>query len=214
MHLTVAFRRHMINAERPVVRRAVAAFCGMGAGLNGYLKGFAMNGLHRACVTDPGACDFVRRGVLAGLAGASAASLIPWALAQPVADAEQGPFVALSAILVGRSALDGSAAKRLYGALVADDANFAAATKALLALINERKIDPLQLQQVLDQEKSPLAALPRAIVSAWLLGVVGGGEKARCLAFETALNAVMVADMLKPPTYAYGVYGSWARPPG
>ena len=151
--------------------------------------------------------------MLAGLLGAYTASLIPWALAQPVADADQGAFLAVSAILVGRPALDGTAAKRLYDALVADDAGFASATRSLLALINERKIDPLDLQQLLDGEKSPLAAIPRVIVSAWLLGIVGSGDKARCLAFETALNAVMVADILKPPTYAYGVYGSWAKRP-
>ena len=38
-------------------------------------------------------------------------------------------------------------------------------------------------------------------------------DKARCLAFETALNAEVVADVLKPPTYAYGAYGSWMRKP-
>jgi len=87
------------------------------------------------------------------------------------------------------------------------------AVRALLALINERKIDPLRLQKVLDAERSPLATLPRKIVSAWFLGIVGSGEQARCIAYETALNAVIVADVLKPPTYAYGVYGSWEKKP-
>ena len=61
--------------------------------------------------------------------------------------------------------------------------------------------------------RSPLATLPRKIVSAWFLGIVGSGEQARCIAYETALNAVIVADVLKPPTYAYGVYGSWEKKP-
>lgn len=155
-----------------------------------------------------------RRILLAGLLTASTASLIPWALAQPVTDANRGSFLAISALLVGRQALDAVQAKRLYDALVADDAGFPAAAQSLLTLINERKIDPLQLQQTLDDEKSPLAPLPRKIASAWLLGIVGSDEKARVVAFETALNAVIVADMLKPPTYAYGVYGSWAKKPG
>ncbi len=60
---------------------------------------------------------------------------------------------------------------------------------------------------------SPLAALPRKIATAWFMGIVGSGEKARCIAYESALNAVIVQDVLKPPTYAYGVYGSWAKKP-
>jgi len=82
-----------------------------------------------------------------------------------------------------------------------------------MALINQRHIDPLQLQGVLDGEQSPLAPLPRKIMGAWYLGVVGNGEAARCVAYETALNAMAVADVLQPPTYAYGAYGSWSNKP-
>lgn len=154
-----------------------------------------------------------RRATLAALLSAYTASLIPWALAQPAPDAGQGAFLALSAIIAGRQSLDDGLAKRLYAALTEDDKGFPAASRQLLALINERKIDPMQLQQTLDAEQSPLAALPRKIATAWFLGIVGSGEKARALAFEDALNAVMVADVLKPPTYCYGVYGSWANKP-
>jgi hypothetical protein len=155
----------------------------------------------------------VRRGLLAGFVCAYTATLIPWALAQEVSDADKGPFLALSAILAGRQSLDAIQADRLYAALVADDGEFPAKTKALLDMIEQRKIDPLQLQKVLDDEKSPQSALPRRIVTAWYMGIVGEGPKARCLAFETALNAEAVADVLKPPTYAYGPYGSWTRIP-
>jgi hypothetical protein len=154
-----------------------------------------------------------RRGVLVGLLTAYTASLIPWALAETVDSPEQGSFLALSAIIAGRPALDGTLAKTLYQALLADDANFAGQVKDLLTLINNRHIDPMQLQKVLDGEKSPLVAVPRKIATAWLMGVVGSGANARCLAYENALNAIMVADVLKPPTYAYGAYGSWARKP-
>jgi hypothetical protein len=154
-----------------------------------------------------------RRALLASLLSAYAASFVPWALAQPVADGAHGAFVALSALLAGRQALDQVQARRLYDALAADDPGFPAAAQALLALINGRAIDPLQLQQVLDTEQSVLAPLPRKIVTAWFLGIVGNGDTARCLAFETALNAVIVADVLSPPTYAYGPYASWARKP-
>lgn len=154
-----------------------------------------------------------RRVLLVGLLSAYTASLIPWALAQPVTDAERGSFVAVSALLAGRQALDKVLAARLYDALKADDPGFPAATQALLTLINERKVDPLQLQQLLDSEQSPLAALPRKIVTAWFMGIVGSGDKARCLAYEHALNAAVVEDVLKPPTYSYGVYASWEQKP-
>jgi hypothetical protein len=162
---------------------------------------------------EPVGPDSARRLVLAAVAGTYASSLIPWALAQPVRDADTGAFVALSALLVGRPSLDPALARRLYEALAADNAGFPASAQALLAFINEHKVDPSQLQPVLDAAKSPLAALPRTIMTAWCLGIVGSGDKARCLAFEDALNARMVADVLKPPTYAYGPHGSWSRKP-
>lgn len=159
--------------------------------------------------------DETRRRVLEGLLGGCVASLVPFAHAQsrPV-DAAHGTFFALSAILVGNVSLDPALGARLHDALVADDPGFADAARSLLELIEARKLDPLQLQGVLDDEHSKLAALPRNIAAAWYLGIVGGGEHARCIAYENALNAVVVADVLKPPTYCYGAYGSWARKPG
>jgi hypothetical protein len=154
-----------------------------------------------------------RRALLASLLSAYAASLIPWALAEPVADDGHGAFVALSALLTGRAALDRAQARRLYDALVADDPGFPAAARALLALVNQRAIDPLDLQRILDAEQAALAPVPRKIATAWYLGIVGNGESARCLAFEAALNAQVVADVLVPPTYAYGPYASWAAKP-
>lgn len=154
-----------------------------------------------------------RRMVLAGLLSASAAALIPWALAEPVANAEQGAFVGVSAMLVGRQVLDPALAKRLYDALVAQDAAFPANVRALLTLINAQGLQAAGLQAALDAAQSPLAALPRQIASAWYLGIVGTGEAAVCVAYEQALNAAVVADVLKPPTYSYGAYGSWARKP-
>ena len=101
----------------------------------------------------------------------------------------------------------------LFKALVEQDPGFAQSSKDLLALINERQLEPMHLQKTLDDEKSALAGVPRKIATAWFMGVVGSGAQARCLAYEHALNAQIVADVLKPPTYAYGVYGSWARNP-
>jgi len=163
----------------------------------------------------PGQPDFspARRTLLASFLSAYAVSLVPWAAAVPADDGARGAFAALSALLVGRPSLDQAQARRLYDALSADDPGFPAGAQALLALVNQRSIDPMQLQQLLDSEKSPLAPLPRKIAGAWFLGIVGDGERARCVAFETALNAAIVADVLSPPSYSYGAYGSWANKP-
>jgi hypothetical protein len=118
-----------------------------------------------------------------------------------------------SIVLTGRTSLDPMQASRLYEALVNDDPQFATGLQALGTLIDQRKIDPLQLQQVLDSERSPVAALPRKIATAWYIGVVGDGEKARCITFETNLTNVVVSDKLNPPSYCYGGYGSWAEKP-
>ncbi|MGH8182230.1 MAG: sugar dehydrogenase complex small subunit [Rhodanobacteraceae bacterium] len=163
--------------------------------------------------TDSGPANPARRRILAGLLTAYTASFIPWALAQPVAGPEHGAFMALSALLAGRRSLNAGLGARLYDALGTMYPHFAADGQALLAQINQQHIDPAQLQQALDTAHSPLAPLPRRIMRAWCLGLVGEGEATRCIAYENALNAVMVADVLKPPTYAYGAYGSWARPP-
>jgi hypothetical protein len=79
--------------------------------------------------------------------------------------------------------------------------------------MDERKIDPAQLQQALDAEQSLLTAVPRSIVKAWYTGIVGEAERARCITFETSLMHVAVADRLNPPSYCYGSYGSWMDQP-
>ena len=154
-----------------------------------------------------------RRRLLAGLVAAYTASLIPWALAAPVTDAGHAAFVALSAILAGRRMLNAELGQRLHAALGGNEPGFDADCQALLKLIDAQQIDPAKLQNVLDASHSNLAPLPRKIMRAWCLGLVGEGEATRCVAYENALDAVMVADVLKPPTYAYGPYGSWSKPP-
>lgn len=154
-----------------------------------------------------------RRELLVGVVTAYVASLIPWALAAPVTDTGHGAFIAVSAILAGRRMLNAGLGRRLHDALVTSDAGFDAHCQALLKLIDAQQVDPAKLQGVLDASQSSLAPLPRTIMRAWCLGLVGEGEATRCVAYENALNAVIVADVLKPPTYAYGAYGSWSRPP-
>ncbi|MBS0462978.1 MAG: hypothetical protein JSS41_10970 [Proteobacteria bacterium] len=157
--------------------------------------------------------DPSRRRLLAGLVAAYTASLIPWAMAVPVTDVEHGAFVALSAILVGRRIMDAGLGRRLHDALATIEPGFDSDCQGLLNQIDSQRIDPAMLQSVLDAGHASLAPLPRKIMRAWCLGLVGEGEATRCLAYEDALDAALVGDVLRPPTYAYGAYGSWSRPP-
>jgi hypothetical protein len=145
--------------------------------------------------------------------GAYTAALVPWALAEPVDDDPHASFLALSALIAGRPALNTEMAERIFNALGAGQPDFTDQVTALLRLIETRHIDPLQLQKTLDDAQSPLAPLPRQIATAWFQGIIGTGKDAHVIAYEQALNAQMVADVLKPPTYAYGPYGSWTRKP-
>ncbi|WP_168787411.1 sugar dehydrogenase complex small subunit [Paraburkholderia aromaticivorans] len=164
-----------------------------------------------------------RRLLLSGLLATCASLAVPFAMAQTPAQsrpqslvgniAAPASFLENSRILTGRSSLDAAQAARLYEALVSDDADFEGRQQQLLAFIKEQQVDPMQLQKLLDAQKSVLARVPRAIVTAWYTGIVGAGERAKCITFETNLLNVITAEKLKPPSYSYGVYGSWAAKP-
>ena len=157
--------------------------------------------------------NYPRRTLLKALLGAWTASHIGFALAQPVTSPSQGEFLALSAFIAGQKALDGALAAALYQALSDHHPAFVDQISQLLALIEARHLDPAALQSTLDTEQSPLAAVPRAIARGWFMGIVGSGAQARCVAYDQALNAQMVIDVLQPPSYALGAYGSWTSKP-
>jgi hypothetical protein len=157
--------------------------------------------------------DPERRALLTGLTAAYFVSYVPTVLAQPADAVPHDAFMAVSRILTGRPVLDSDQAARLYEALLSDTPSFAADVQALLSLIDQRRIDPAELQQTLDAEQSPLTGVPRAIVKAWYTGIVGEAERARCITFETSLMYVAVADRLNPPSYCHGSYGSWMDRP-
>src|SRR5690606_14420372 len=116
----------------------------------------------------------------------------------------RGAFMALSAIIAGRQSLDAELTALYFDALTQADPQFPASVSAVLKLIEEQQIDPLQLQALLDQNHPPLAPVPRKIATAWFLGIVSDGKQAHCLAYADALNAVLVGDVLKPPSYCFG----------
>lgn len=163
--------------------------------------------------SSPDVSNPTRRRLLGSLLTAYTATLVPWALAQPIQNNQHGAFVALSAIIVGRQSLDSDQAQRLYTAFVERFPSFPATVSALLELINSKQISPMMLQKALDTGHPELAALPRSIATAWIVGVVGDGNDAICLAYETAFMSDIVKDKLNPPSYAYGAYGSWESNP-
>jgi len=109
-----------------------------------------------------------------------------------------GHFMRVSRVLTARQDLDPEIGRRLYDALCASDAGFAGRAVAL----------PLD-------EAGAAADRPtsKAILDAWYLGVAGRGLQAVCITYVAALMNQTVADVLNPPTYAYGRYGSWADKP-
>jgi hypothetical protein len=161
-----------------------------------------------------GELDRERRQLLTGLAAACVSALVAPAAAQVGAHPGEDAFFAASKFLTGRASLDPTQGGRLFDALSANAPRFEAEVRALLAYIEDQKIEPEQLQHALDAASSPLSALPRQIMTAWYSGIVGQGGSARCVTFETSLMYQAVADRLKPPSYCYGPPGSWSRKPG
>jgi hypothetical protein len=157
--------------------------------------------------------DPSRRRLLIGMLTVYTASLIPWAVAQTAPDHERGAFMALSAIIAGCQALNAELTALYFDALTEADPQFPAAVSEVLKLIEEQQIEPLQLQALLDEHQPQFAAVPRKIATAWFMGIVSDGKQAHSLAYADALNAVLVGDVLKPPSYCYGAYGSWTRKP-
>lgn len=166
-----------------------------------------------APISPEDAHDPERRLVLVGLAAVGATTLVPALHAQPLPTPEAA-FDAVSRILTARDSLDAQLALRLYQALAADSAQFAADVQALAAWVSQRQVAPDQIQSALDAESSTLAPLPRRIATAWFTGIVGDNDNARSIAFETALMHVAVADRLNPPSYCYSPPGSWTAEPG
>jgi len=107
-------------------------------------------------------------------------------------------FMAVSQALTARTDLDPAIGRALFEALCRSDANFPAALSAFPA-----------------REDAAASDLPtsKAILNGWYCGIVGSGAHATCVIYVAALMNAVVADVLTPPTYAFGPYGSWAARP-
>ena len=155
-----------------------------------------------------------RRHFLGGALAASAVQLVPssWAATAHSATASSS-FMALSQYLTARSDLSVKLGVRMQAALQALDSNFASQADALWRWIQSQNIALDQLHARVKAEKPELAAVPTQVMQVWYLGIAGSGNQTRVVAYEFALNAQTVSDKLKPPTYSYGVYGSWTANP-
>ncbi|WP_347554234.1 sugar dehydrogenase complex small subunit [Robbsia sp. KACC 23696] len=142
--------------------------------------------------------------------GVPAASTAPAAVISAEARAA---FLRVSHALSGDIPLDATQAEVLLAALQQQDAGFGDACVALDTFLKGQPADPLQWQAALDAAKAPFAALPRRILGAWFIGVVGSGTKARALTYVSSLMYRVTADRLRPPSYAYGSYGTWRVDP-
>jgi hypothetical protein len=122
-------------------------------------------------------------------------------------------FLSVSLLLSGHRHLPAAQTKRVYQALVTLGPTFSEQVTALASFITHNKLSASTLQAALDNEKADFAALPRQILQGWYVGVVGTGVNARCIDYQDALMNVAVNDQLRPPSYAYGAYGSWKVQP-
>lgn len=140
----------------------------------------------------------------------------PWAAISPSRSAATSPaFTALSRYLIERDDLPPVLAARRQAALQGLDSAFVARADGLWQWIDSSRVARTDLNTRLKADMPELAAIPGQVMRAWSMGIVGSGTQIRVVAYEYALNAQLVSDKLKPPTYSYGTHGSWTRnPPG
>lgn len=127
--------------------------------------------------------------------------------------ADLSAFISLSKYLTGKTTLDVEIGRAILAGLHGDDANASATIAQLNDLVARTNIPANSLQSVLDASQPALAKLPKKVVTAWYLGVVGTGKNARTVAYEQALMYPPIADVIVMPSYARGVPGYWAKPP-
>jgi len=127
-------------------------------------------------------------------------------------DAAAQVFMRVSQTLIGRQDLNAALAQALHEALAAATPGYGSALDKLDAIL-ARQMPGQDQPPAFAADEKDAQALRLALLEGWYLGVVGKGPNARCLAYIDALSNRLVADVLTPPSYAYGPCGSWqARP--
>ncbi|MGF6569179.1 Membrane bound FAD containing D-sorbitol dehydrogenase [Paraburkholderia fungorum] len=128
-------------------------------------------------------------------------------------DADFAAFMRLSQYLTGKTSLDVEIGHAIFAGLVDGDPHFTQQVTQLNDFVASSKTPANGLQQVLDSSQPTLASVPKRVMPAWYLGVVGTGAKARTVAYEQALMYPPIADVIVMPSFARGVPGYWAQPP-
>lgn len=156
-----------------------------------------------------------RRRVLQGLITLAAASAAPVSVTRAFAASDASDFLAVSQLLTGRSVMPADFGDALLAAFTKIDADFPAKVARLNAYIKQNQTAAADLQAKLkaDTAMADIAAVPASILTGWYLGVAGSGEQAICVAYVDALANQTVADVLRPQSYSYGAYGTWAAKP-
>lgn len=154
---------------------------------------------------------------LVGLARHAGLPCLSGAFAQTVTgganDAEFAAFMDLSRYLTGKNSLDVEIGHAIFANLVDGDLHFTQQVAQLNDFVASSKTPANGLQQVLDGSQPALATVPKRIMPAWYLGVVGTGARARTVAYEQALMYPPISDVIVMPSFARGVPGYWAQPP-
>lgn len=157
-----------------------------------------------------------RRRLLQGMGVLAATTLIPTGIFPAYASsAISHDFITVSIFLTGREKLSSDYSAALYSALTQYDQTVPTKLSRLRAYIDTHSIKAADLKARLgaDPAVADLVALPALLLTGWYLGIVGSGDRAVCIAYVDALANKEVADVLRPPSYAYGAYGSWATKP-
>lgn len=159
---------------------------------------------------------FTRRRLLQGMGVLGATTLIPTGIFPAYASsAISNDFITISIYLTGRDKLSADYSTALYSALTKFDNNLPAKLSHLRAYIDSNSVKAKDLKNKLsnDPRVADLVGLTELLLTGWYLGIVGSGDNAVCVAYVDALANKEVADVLKPPSYAYGAYGSWSAKP-
>lgn len=153
-----------------------------------------------------------RRHLLGAGLAMGMAQLAPWSwAAQPAA--KTNSFLDFSRYLTERDDLSAKLGARMLAALQSLDGKFSERLDAMWNWVQGEKVPLAQLNERLKAAKPEWADVPGQVMQAWYLGIVGGGTQAKVVTYEFALNAQTVSDKLRPPSYSYGVYGSWTSNP-
>lgn len=163
---------------------------------------------------------FTRRQVMTAAAALFAAAVVPvvtrgnLSIAAPAEQVvARAAFDRVSQLLTGHDTLDAVLGERLFQAFVRIHEGFIGNVVTLADFIGAHNLAGEGLQAALDDAKSPVAGLPRLIARGWYVGIVEKGPDAICVAYQSSLAQLAVADHIRPPTYAYGAYGTWANKP-